>query len=665
MTTKTNCKNRENLYEVLLYIFCLLIFAEFVYSRGQDRNWDLLNYHFFQGYSLLNDRFSMDLAPAGLQSFFNPLVNAFAYLSLKYLPFPLSAWSILAIQLTSLPAIILLAKKISFSLSYPKTFTPAIPAIILSLLSPIWGSELGTTFFSSWTAPLILWGVYLLYSAYQEYSLSKFRVFLAGTLFGLAAGLKLTNMPFAVSGFLMCIVLHNEKTWRVVVSDCASFLMACVAGFAVTAWWNWHLWKTWESPLFPFYNAIFKSKYFDFFNFRDMRWYFSSPQEFFFFIVDSFLGTKKTSEVYFADARYLFVASLISVAIFCKPAFVLGRQLMAFIVFTISGYLIWAFMFAYQRYLIPIELLLGLLIWILVARIVENERLRKIIMICLTLCAALRLNVPDWWHAQAAFGERDPFSIEMNPKLSATPGRYIVVGNPISYVLPSLHPASSFYGVGLSRQVDDLIYKKLAEPSQLPLRILANNRDASLIPERLKQAGYNPLDDSLECNHFKTGFDRYIICELQPLTKQLVGDEGRVVDADFTKNGYLTPKGILWENGLSAVEPWGRWSEGDRIEFGLIGCLPQGRHKLIIIGRAFGPNANLPAKVALGNTEISIIFKDNDTQQSAYFTNEGQCVNKMTITIPKPTSPQELGRGADLRKLGLGLVSVKIIRDRK
>lgn len=655
-------KNRARLLEVLFYVFCLFATALFVYWRGQDRNWDLLNYHFYQGYSMLNGRFMVDLAAANLQSFLNPIANVFAYLSLAHLPFPLSAWSILAIQLASIPAIVLLAKEISGGLGYPKYFVPAIPAIILSLLAPLWGSELGTTFFSSWTAPLILWGVYFLYSAYQVQGLSKSRIAIAGVLFGLAAGLKLTNAPFAISGFLMIAVLLYRSDWRVVVSGSAYFLAACGVGFAFTAWWNWHLWTAWGSPFFPLYNALFKSEYYDFVNFRDTRWHFSSFQDFLSFIVQSFFGSGKTSEVPFADIRYLFVALLVPAAILCKPTIRLNRQSIAFVAFMISSYLLWVFVLAYQRYLIPFELLLGLLIWILVVRIVENEWLRKAVMIGVTLCAALMLKVPDWGHAPMALGGKNPFSIEMAAKLSATPARYIVVGVPISYVLPSFHPDSFFYGVGFSRQVDDLVFRKLAEPSELPLRILAKDGDAPSLPDRLRRVGYDPYEHLLDCDYFRTGIGRYIVCEVQIQKRQSV-EPHAVVDADFSVKGHLKIKGILWERGLSHVEPWGRWSDGDQIELGLTGCLPQGRLKLMMVGHAFGPNVGLPVNVILGNKEITAAFAASDTEQSSQILNEARCVDKVVIQIPKPASPQELGQSADPRKLGLGLVVLKIIKE--
>jgi hypothetical protein len=650
------------LLEILFYCIFLLAAAFFVYSQGQDRNWDLLNYHYYQGYSVLNGRFMVDIAAAHLQSFLNPMINIVAYLALTHLPFPVSAWIILLIQLACLPAIVLLAKEIGTALGYPASFITVIPAIALSLHAPLWASELGTSFSSSWTAPLIIWGVYFLFTANKGSGFSKSKIAIAGLLFGFAAGLKLTNAPFAVSAFLMIVVLTYRSGWRNLIFANVCFLATCGVGFGLTAWWNWHLWSVWGNPIFPLYNVIFKSEFYDVANFRDMRWTFSSLPELLIFIVQSSWGTTKTSEVSFADARYLILTLLIPAAILCRPAIRFNRALIGLVVFIASSFLLWCLLFAYQRYLIPVELLLGLLVWIMVVRIVESKWLRNAIMISLTFCVASLMTVPDWGHAPMGLGDKNPFSIEMNVKLSSTPARYVVIGGPISYVLPSFHPDSLFYGVGFSSQVDELVFNKIEVDSDLPLRFLAKDADSILIPERLRKVGYDPLKHSLDCEYFRTGIGRYIVCELQYYKLKSINSDS-LLDIDLSENGYLKNGGILWERGLGSFEPWGRWSVGDLVEFGLSECLPQGNLKMTVRGHAFGPNVDLPVKVSFGGIEKMIKFADVDSQQTIYFMNHMKCLNKITITIPKPTSPQEVGLSTDTRKLGIGLISIKVIKE--
>ncbi|MFM0629584.1 hypothetical protein [Paraburkholderia xenovorans] len=44
---------------------------------GQDRNWDGFNYHQYNGFALLHHKLLMDFAPAGMQTYFNPVPDVF------------------------------------------------------------------------------------------------------------------------------------------------------------------------------------------------------------------------------------------------------------------------------------------------------------------------------------------------------------------------------------------------------------------------------------------------------------------------------------------------------------------------------------------------------------------------------------------------------------
>lgn len=643
-------------------IFSFFIAMAFVFLRGQDRNWDLLNYHFYQGYALLHGRTTSDVAAAGLQSFLNPMVNVVSYVLLKEVPFPISAWVILVIQFSSVPAVLKLAKEIGADLGGGSD-DAIFFATALCLVSPVWASELGTSFFSSWTAPLILWAVYLLYAPTKPEMVAGWRVAASGAMLGLATGLKLTNAPFSIAAFMMVAVLHGRGRLRFAMTLGFLLLVSWGLGFAVTAWWNYHLLRLWGSPFFPFYNAIFRSDYFDFVNFRDFRWVFSSVSDFLSFCAKAAVGTNKTSEIEFSDLRYLIILILAPVSCLRMDFFSIGRRLFAFIVFGVVAGLLWAVMFAYQRYLIPIELILGLFIWILVARIFHSRIVQKIIVGAIAAVSLIVVGVPDWGHAPAAFAEKNPFGIEMSPVISATPARYVVVGNPISYVLPYLHPKSYFFGVGLSSQLDELILKRVSERSELPLRILAKDSDAYLMHARLQSFGYNPANDSLACELFRTGVDRYMSCEVLFEKKWAVKD-GVFVSADFfdaRRGGF---SGILWQRGLSAPEKWGSWSEGKRVELGLASCLPAGRYRFSVVGHAFQRNAGLPTRFSIGETSGVVVFKESDGRYDFDFMISTGCADRIFIDIPSPVSPMELKLSPDSRNLGVGLVSLRIVKEK-
>lgn len=53
------------------------------YALGQDLNWDLLNYHFYNPYQLLGGRLDRDIHVAGVQTFHNPLLDLPFYAAVR------------------------------------------------------------------------------------------------------------------------------------------------------------------------------------------------------------------------------------------------------------------------------------------------------------------------------------------------------------------------------------------------------------------------------------------------------------------------------------------------------------------------------------------------------------------------------------------------------
>ena len=70
---------------VFLFLSCLLLGGVASIISGQDSSFDLLNYHLYIPYSLLNDRWHIDLIPAGMHTFFNPLLDVPYYLLFSHL----------------------------------------------------------------------------------------------------------------------------------------------------------------------------------------------------------------------------------------------------------------------------------------------------------------------------------------------------------------------------------------------------------------------------------------------------------------------------------------------------------------------------------------------------------------------------------------------------
>jgi hypothetical protein len=643
-----------------LLVLGLVVFSFwYVFNRGGDQNWDLLNYHYFTGYSLLNWRYVTDISAAGLQSFQSPVSNLLAYLTLSAFDFPLSSWIIASIQLTAVPLVMLIARQVGAGLGYQERNWSEITALLLCFLAPLWWSELGTTFADASIGPVTLLGLYLCGNFVSGVDKRRHNILFAGLCFGIAVGVKLTNATFSVAIVLSMFGVALFRRRPAELLKLSWLLVGMVIGFTFLAWWNVYLYRNWYNPLFPFYNAIFESPFFDSYNWRDLRWHFGSLKEFIDFIYEAAFVTGKTGEIPFADGRFLIISILIPLAIiFRRPSISGSTFIVFFLTFTTISFLLWSMLFAYQRYLIPVELLFGLVIWILCRQIVAKENLILPLIIIILGISFVQLKIPDWGHRTSTSNERNAFDLDVPAGFAQSPARYLVVGAPVSYILPFLHPDSRFFGLGVSRQIDEHIEVAVKNDTALPLRILAKEADALNFWKILARYGVNPEHSSLDCRHFRSAVDWYVVCEIEPENAAMPSkpsNSSTKIDFNFVGVDRLLPDQVIGVAGLSNREQWGRWSDGDEILIVIGKCLSAKKIKFSVTGQAFGPNIGKPVGLFIGSGHADIIFGESGSTQDVYIDPGEGCHNEFRFTIPNKTSPAQLGISADARQLGLKL----------
>jgi phosphoglycerol transferase len=128
---------------------------------------------------------------------------------------------------------------------------------------------------------------------------------------------------------------------------------------------------------------------------------------------------------------------------------------------------------------------------------------------------------------------------------------------------------------------------------------------------------------------------------------------------DFSKTGY--PSFLTNMSGLSRAESWGRWTDanlGASAQFHFKNALPQ-QFKLILEAKDFfGINADQKITVRVGNKQQEFAFNSADKIQHVELTfTDVNTANTIEIIVPKHSEPT----AADSRKMGLGLVSLKIL----
>jgi hypothetical protein len=490
-----------------------------VLSRGVDLNYDLLAYHYFSGYSFLHGRLPLDVAPTDIQSYFNPLPNVLAYIAYSRLQHPFGSLLLLTVQLLSLPILALIILELA-STHDRTTIWEAVLAFALCVASPLWLSELGTSFYSSTTAPFVLAGVWALLRSATGPQRRRRLVYIAiaGVSIGIACALKLTNAPFAIAACASLMSSRSDWSFKWIVRSGLTFVLGATLGFACLSWWDLEVLLAYQNPIFPFYNAIFHSPYYAAVNVRDPRWEFHGVHDLLTFLVDSAFVTSKTSEIPFRDVRLLLGSVIAFAAIVARyashraPPVPMDPRRRMLLCFVLASTVLWAAAFAYQRYLIPIELLGGAAIWILLRQCTDKGIVVVAGLGAILLTSAVGFTVPDWRHLPAA-RVSNHFGLEVPAHIADTPASYFLFGGATGYLLAFLHPDSRFYRIDFSVHVSERIRSAIARTPQLPVRLIARPADVGKATGFLARLGYSPTN---RCTAIASRIDHFLVCDVTP-----------------------------------------------------------------------------------------------------------------------------------------------------
>jgi glycosyltransferase involved in cell wall biosynthesis len=139
-----------------------------------------------------------------------------------------------------------------------------------------------------------------------------------------------------------------------------------------------------------------------------------------------------------------------------------------------------------------------------------------------------------------------------------------------------------------------------------------------------------------------------------------MSDDAELVEIDFA--APMLPRSVLGVEGLSGVEPWGRWSDARlapavRIRF----CRPVPmRGSIAIAARAFGPNTDAPMHCRMGEWAREFRVGGGDTTMAIDYEVD-EPIDMLEIIPSKPKAPEALGLGPDPRQLGIGLIRLTMV----
>ncbi len=498
-------------------LFCsVFFFVLFATMRGQDWNFDLLNYHYYLGYQLVNWRYAIDITPAShMAAFANPLPSVIVYFLLTYLPPALSTAALTLLHCLVLIPLLGIFHLLKAELKPDVTKFGYILGFVLTLVGPMWLTELGSTFSEILILPVCITSVYLtLGLVARDQRSQSIQHFWLGFCIVLPVFLKMTFVMLSapIGLIALSLVMRNalEKDYRPIIL----LLLGGLLAIAICGGWNLYLALRWGNPIFPFFNGIFQSPYFDDYNWRDNRWGFNTGLDVIGYIFGSVQPTTTTLELPFADARYAIVfLLLLPLGLVAKFGTYKTSFVLLFIV--ISSFSIWTILFGYQRYLLPVEILLGITIWVLVEIIVRVSGFRYAILGGALLLTVYALKVPDFGHGEGGENQAGYFSNNMPAEVKDADAIYIMAGNQVSFLAPFLGGDNYFFGFDiLSREkINQEIWSRLTELEGKPIYLVALRDEVNGRWELMRQATGSSLD-MVTCIDFQSASNVYSICAL-------------------------------------------------------------------------------------------------------------------------------------------------------
>ena len=451
---------------------------------GQDVNWDLQNYHYYNPWAWWHGRiFTQDVAAAQIQTYHNPLLD------LPFYGMVTAEWAPCVIAFVlAIPAAIaafFLCKLLLLmfgDLPRAQRMVAVASSLAVGVTSAMAIGALGATMNDWPLAALLMFALWLIARELKRAEAGPIpmgTLLLAGVIVGLASGAKLTAATFAV-GLCGALLGRGPYTWlafRARFAEAFWFGLGVIVGTAIALGpWAYALWIHFDNPIFPYGNQWFRSPWWEpraiTAEFRSANfgprslaewWVFPfellSPPGFF------------VAEVLYRDARFPLtwaLALLAAVVWLARRLRQKATQSLAsgvdavwrvVVLFVIISFVLWTAQHSIYRYLLTLDLLTGALIVALLRKLFRPRfAIAAAVLAAVTLIATTRF--ANW--GRIDFGDRW-FEVKgQMPLVEPNAVVLITTGEAVSYFIPLLPPSSRYVGA-LNTIVNAAHRTKLAE----------------------------------------------------------------------------------------------------------------------------------------------------------------------------------------------------------
>jgi hypothetical protein len=468
----------RSLIRVLPAMLVPLAFGFYSVTLGQDTNWDLQNYHLYSPYAYLNDRIDLDLAPAGRQTYFNPFLDLAYFFAVAHLG-PRSVGFLLGF-IQGLNFILVYGISRHVLSEHRQGDTYSLLLALAGVLSAGFLSQLGTTLGDSVIALFPLLSLRMVISSVGPLDVGKRSTLVlvlgSGALAGIGCALKLVASIYALALCLSFLALPIRWPGRLKLSFI--FGLSVLAGLLVGGgYWMYRIWSLFGNPLFPLFNNIFQGPLVGLDPILDTRFLPRSLAE---AVLNPFLFTVNSSRI--GELRYdqynwilAYVAALVLVGSRVARFFKWGsgqgplRPEAGFLLaFICASYVLWLGMFGVYRYLVAIELLVPLLLFVAITHF-SRTRLAcwGAILLAGGMTAVNLRGIQDYGHAGWAgtVYRIEPNALSEGP----APAAVYLSNQPLAWIIPALGIKAPFIQLGPTLPLPEAYWQRA--------RALADSRD--------------------------------------------------------------------------------------------------------------------------------------------------------------------------------------------
>ena len=535
-------KKKKFFFTYSLICLLFIIIVDFVaFKLGADINWDLLNYHFYNGFLFMHGRTISD-SIATVQSYLTPYLEVIYYLLIMNLsPFMVNI-TIATIQSFGIFLVFVLSMMLLEKLELRIRIFCSFMISISVIFGPVFYSEIGGTMGDSLTAILIIASLILLIKFIDEAQKDKtnFRFAIAFLIFsaslnGIASAIKLTNAVYAVGisiSLALIILLINKINFRKKIIYLSVFVIGILASF-ILAYLpvGYMLWENFKNPVFPYSNNVFHSPYVSPNPIVDSRWF---PTDIWGYIIMPFLfifrqvtwqpdATKWIGmEIPFRTVLFAFLAILMPIYLFLesKRFFKYKKQINFKILFLafffLFSYLVWLKIFCYYRYIAALEMLAPLLVFLMFYKIFNRFNKTYLFAIFVFGISLLSLPLHNWGRIKPY--PKYYFGVNKSTFTSYKSSLVILGDAPMGFLLPYFPEDDRFMGLPVGIPATQAFMNKYLSTlkdwnGNIYYLTINNPPNPSIATDLLRK--YNLLLSYNDCSKIITNVFPVSICRLK------------------------------------------------------------------------------------------------------------------------------------------------------